>query len=118
MMERGYFSSNRPFDDPHNKKTDKKGKKVPPINDDLFYFELPPLLYSIEGTIRDEKSMQLVESAKVRIVGSDGGEFETYTNKQGFYRGIIQVERQEKGLELYRQVRDYYDSMVEILRAQ
>lgn len=86
MMERGYFSSNRPFDDPHNKKTDKKGKKVPPINDDLFYFELPPLLYSIEGTIRDEKSMQLVENAKVRIVGSDGKEYETYTNKQGFYR--------------------------------
>lgn len=94
MMERGYFSSNRPFDDPHNKKTDKKGKKVPPINDDLFYFELPPLLYSIEGTVRDEKSMQLIEGAKVRIVGSDGKEYETYTNKQGFYRfGQDQVMR-------------------------
>ncbi len=94
MLERGFFSSNRPFDDPHNKKTDKKGKKVPPINDDLFYFELPPLLYSIEGTIRDEKSMQLVENAKVRIVGSDGKEFETYTNKQGFYRfGQNQIMR-------------------------
>jgi len=94
MMERGYFSSNRPFDDPHSKKTDKKGKKVPPINDDIFYFELPPLLYSIEGTIRDEKSMQLVEHAKVRIVGSDGKEYETYTNKQGFYRfGQDQIMR-------------------------
>ncbi len=86
MMERGYFSSNRPFDDPHSKKTDKKGKKTALINDDLYYFELPPLLYSIEGTVRDEKSMQLVDHAKVRIVGSDGKEFETYTNKQGFYR--------------------------------
>ncbi|MCR4829753.1 MAG: OmpA family protein [Bacteroidales bacterium] len=85
MMERGYFSSNRPFEDPHNKKTDKKGVKTIPINDDLYYFELPPLLYTIEGTIRDEKSMQLVSGAKVRIVGSDGAEFETYTNKQGFY---------------------------------
>jgi len=94
MMERGYFSSNRPFDDPHSKKTDKKGKKVPPINDDLFYFELPPLLYSIEGTIRDEKSMQLIENAKVRIVGSDGSEYEAYTNKQGFYRfGVDQIRR-------------------------
>ncbi|MBQ6097587.1 MAG: OmpA family protein, partial [Bacteroidales bacterium] len=73
---------------------DKKGKKVPPINDDLFYFELPPLLYSIEGTIRDEKSMQLVENAKVRIVGSDGSEFETYSNKQGFYRfDVTQIKR-------------------------
>lgn len=94
MLERGFFSSNRPFDDPHNKKTDKKGKKVPPINDDLFYFELPPLLYSIEGTIRDEKSMQLVENAKIRIVGSDGSEYETYSNKQGFYRfGVEQIKR-------------------------
>lgn len=94
MMERGYFSSNRPFTDPHNKKTDKKGKKTPPINDDLFYFELPPLLYSIEGTIRDEKSMQLVEGAKVRIVGSNNTEFETYTDKQGFYRfDVTQIKR-------------------------
>lgn len=85
MMERGYFSSNRPFEDPHSKKTDKKGVKTAPVNDDLFYFELPPLLYTIEGTIRDEKSMQLVNQAKVKIVGSDGSSYETYTNKQGFY---------------------------------
>lgn len=86
MLERGYFSSNRPFTDPQNKQTDKKGKKTPPINYDLYYFELPPLLYTIEGTIRDEKSMQLVENAKVKIVGSNNTAFETYTNKQGFYR--------------------------------
>lgn len=85
MMERGFFSSNRPFDDPHSKKTDKKGIKTPPVNDDLFYFELPPLLYTIEGTIRDEKSMQLIEGAKVKIIGSNNTQFETYTNKQGYY---------------------------------
>ena len=94
MLERGYFSSNRPFDDPHSKKTDKKGKKVAPINDDLFYFELPPLLYSIEGTVRDEKSMQLVKNAKVRIVGSNNTQFETYTDKNGFYRfDVTQIKR-------------------------
>ena len=38
-------------------------------------------------------------------------------NKQGFYRSIIQLEKQERGLELYRQVRDYYEKMVEILRS-
>ena len=85
MMERGYFSSNRPFSDPHSKKTDKKGVKTPPVNYDLFYFELPPLLYTIEGTVRDEKSMQLVEHAKVKIVGSNGTSYETYTDKRGFY---------------------------------
>ena len=108
MMERGYFSSNRPFDDPHNKKTDKKGVKTPPINDNLYYFELPPLLYSIEGTIRDEKSMQLVEGAKVRIVGSDGGEFETYTNKQGFYRFDVDQIKRNVVYKMYISKVDYF----------
>ncbi|MDY5968751.1 MAG: OmpA family protein [Bacteroidales bacterium] len=84
--ERGYFSSNRPFEDPHNRKTDRKGKRRPPVNDDLYYFELPPLLYSIEGTVRDEKSMQLVKQAKIRIVGNNNTSFETYTDDNGFYR--------------------------------
>ncbi|MCQ2295221.1 MAG: OmpA family protein [Bacteroidales bacterium] len=86
MMERGYFSSNRPFEDPLNKNTDKKGKKLPLPTFNLFSFELPPLLYTIEGTVRDEKSMQLVKGAKVKLVGSDGSEAETYTDKKGFYR--------------------------------
>lgn len=86
MEERGYFSSNRPFEDPHNRKTKKKGKKIAPINDDIYYFQLPPLLYSIEGTVRDEKSMQLINNAKVRIVGNNNTSFETYTDKNGFYR--------------------------------
>ena len=86
MLERGYFSSNRPFEDPLNKNTDKKGKKIPLPNLNLFKFELPPLLYTIEGTVRDEKSMQLVKGAKVKIVGSDGSEAETYTDKKGHYK--------------------------------
>lgn len=85
MLERGYFSSNRPFDDPLNKNTDKKGKKIPLPTLNLFSFELPPLLYTIEGTVRDEKSMQLIKGAKVKIVGSDGSEAETYTDKKGHY---------------------------------
>lgn len=94
MMERGYFSSNRPFDDPHNPKIDLKGKKIGQLHDDLFYFELPPLLYSIEGIVRDEKSMQLVDGARILLVGSDGSENEVYTNKKGFYRfGTDQVKR-------------------------
>ena len=94
MLERGYFSSNRPFDDPHNPKIDYKGRKIGQLHDDLFYFELPPLLYSIEGTVRDEKSMQLVDGARILLVGSDGSENEVYTNKKGFYRfGTDQVKR-------------------------
>ena len=86
MMERGYFSSNRPFEDPLNRNTDKKGKKLPLPNLNLFSFELPALQYTIEGTVRDEKSMQLVKGAKVKLVGSDGSEAETYTDKKGHYK--------------------------------
>lgn len=38
-------------------------------------------------------------------------------NKQGFYRNIIQIEKQERGLELYHKVRDHYEAMVEILHS-
>lgn len=106
--ERGYFSSNRPFDDPHNKETQKKGKKIPPINDDLYYFTLPPLLFSIQGTVRDEKSMQLVEKAKVKLVGSDGKEYETYTDKKGFYRFDIDKVKHNVVYKMYVSKVDYF----------
>lgn len=88
FLERGYFASNRTVADPH-KKEDKDVNtrtKYKPINDDLFYFELPPLLYSIEGIVRDEKSMQLLPETKIKLVGSDGSETETYTDGGGKYR--------------------------------
>ena len=108
MEERGYFSSNRPFADPHGKTTDKKGKQTPPINDDLFYFELPPLLYSIEGTVRDEKSMQLIENAKVRLVGSNNTQYETYTNKEGFYRFDNTLVKKDVVYKMYLSKVDYF----------
>ena len=88
FLERGYFASNRTVADP-DKKEDKDVNtrtKYKPINDDLFYFELPPLLYSIEGIVRDEKSMQLLPETKIKLVGSDGSETETYTDGGGKYR--------------------------------
>lgn len=108
MMERGYFSSNRPFEDPLNKNTDKKGKKVPLPTFNLFSFELPPLLYTIEGTVRDEKSMQLVKGAKVKIVGSDGSEAETYTDKKGFYKFNSSQVRGQVVYKMYLSKVDYF----------
>ncbi|MBQ9473587.1 MAG: PD40 domain-containing protein [Bacteroidales bacterium] len=108
MLERGYFSSNRPFDDPHNRNIDNKGKMVAPINDNLYYFELPPLLYTLEGTIRDEKSMQLMENVKVRIVGSDGRQYETYTDKKGFYRFENDKIRRNVIYKIYLSKVDYF----------
>ena len=109
MMERGYFSSNRPFADPLNKNTDKKGKKIPAVPTmNLFSFELPPLLYTIEGTVRDEKSMQLIKGAKVKIVGSDGSEAETYTDKKGFYKFNNSQVRGQVVYKMYLSKVDYF----------
>lgn len=108
MMERGYFSSNRPFEDPLNKNTDKKGKKVPLPTLNLFSFQLPPLLYTIEGTVRDEKSMQLIKGAKVKIVGSDGSEAETYTDKKGFYKFNNSQVKGQVVYKMYLSKVDYF----------
>ena len=108
-MERGYFSSNRPFDDPLNRNTDKKGKKLPQVFDlNNFSFELPALQYTIEGTVRDEKSMQLVKGAKVKLVGSDGSEAETYTDKKGFYKFDNSQVRGQVVYKLYFSRVDYF----------
>ena len=108
MLERGYFSSNRPFEDPLNKNTDKKGKKVPLPTLNLFKFELPPLLYTIEGTVRDEKSMQLIKGAKVKIVGSDGSEAETYTDKKGHYKFNTSQVKGQVVYKMYFSKVDYF----------
>ena len=108
LMERGFFSSNRPFEDPLNRNTDKKGKKVPLPTLNLFSFELPALQYTIEGTVRDEKSMQLIKGAKVKLVGSDGSETETYTDKKGFYKFDNSQVRGQVVYKLYFSRVDYF----------
>lgn len=112
MMERGYFTSNRSVPDPH-KREDKDVNtrtKYKPINDDLFYFELPPLLYSIEGIVRDEKSMQLLPDTKIRLVGSDGTETETYTDKKGKYRFGTDVIKHEVIYKMYISRLNYFST--------
>ena len=109
ILERGYFSSNRPFADPHNRLLANQSKgKTAPINDDLFYFELPALNYSIEGTVRDEKSMQLMQDVRVKLVGSDGTEHETVTDRRGHYKFDSTIVRREVVYKLYLSKKNYY----------
>lgn len=68
--ESGYFSSNR---------AGGVG------GDDIYSFYRAPLLFSLKGTVRDDKSMQLVEGAKVKLIGSDKTSVETRTNRNGEY---------------------------------
>ncbi|MDL2297181.1 OmpA family protein [Bacteroidales bacterium OttesenSCG-928-B11] len=69
-MDKGYFSSNRP------------GGRG---GDDIYYFVLRPLVYSISGFVRDEATLQYIDGATVEISGSDGSLYTTKTDVKGYY---------------------------------
>ncbi len=113
ILERGYFSSNRVVDDPHNakKRNENRGKKNEgplPINDNIFYFELPGLNYAIQGTVRNEKSMQLMNRVHVKLVGSDGTEVDTYTDRKGFYSFDSTIVRHDVVYKMYLSKTGFY----------
>ncbi|MBW6490268.1 MAG: OmpA family protein [Lentimicrobium sp.] len=68
--EQGYFSSNR------------KGGRG---GDDIYHFNNPPLVFTLQGTIKDELTLQFVPMATVRLVGSDGTSVDAKTDPKGFY---------------------------------
>ncbi len=71
--ERGYFSSAR------------KGRG----NDEIYLFVLPPLKFSVEGEVRDEKTDELLADAVVKSIGSDGSQLETTTGEDGFFKFML-----------------------------
>jgi peptidoglycan-associated lipoprotein len=68
--EWGYLSSNR------------KGTKG---NEDIWYFIEPPLLFTLSGTVKDDRTLFTIKDAEVNLVGSNGISVTTRTNDQGFY---------------------------------
>lgn len=69
-MAKGYFSSNRP------------GGKG---GDDIYYFLLRPIVYTLSGKIRDKNNGQYMDAVDVEIVGSDGTSYKTTTDIKGYY---------------------------------
>lgn len=69
--ERGYFSSNR------------EGTKG---SDDIWSFVLPPLIFSITGTVSDCKNKDAIAAVVVKLLGSDGSSVETKTDAEGKYK--------------------------------
>jgi peptidoglycan-associated lipoprotein len=69
-MAKGYFSSNRP------------GGKG---GDDIYYFLLRPIVYTLSGRIRDKNNGQYMDAVDVEIVGSDGTSYKTTTDVKGYY---------------------------------
>ncbi len=68
--EWGYLSSNR------------KGTRG---KEDIWYFIEPPLLFTLSGTVTDDRTLLFIEDATVNLVGSDGVSVATKTNDKGYY---------------------------------
>lgn len=67
----GFFTSNR------------KGGRG---GDDILAFVVPPIEFTLSGTIKDEKSLQLVAGVAVKLTGSDGKTIQAITNPKGEYQ--------------------------------
>ncbi len=74
--ETGFFSSNR-----------KRGR-----DDDIYSFNIPPVEFTMTGTITNDRTLQYVEGANVEMVGSNGTSVSTRSSESGVYMfGISQV---------------------------
>jgi len=74
-LERGFFSSSR------------KGRG----NDELFSFVLPPLIFAVNGVVKDEKTDQVLPGSVVKSVGSDGITIESTTGDDGTFRFMLKT---------------------------
>lgn len=70
-VEKGYFSSNR---------AGGKG------GDDIYYFFLRPIVYTLAGFVKDAANLQPIDGAEVEIIGSDGTSYKTKTDVKGYYK--------------------------------
>jgi len=68
--EEGYFSSNRP------------GGKG---GDDIYSFVVPPLLFTLEGTVTDDRTLQPLQGALVKLNGTNGKTLQYNTDEKGKY---------------------------------
>jgi peptidoglycan-associated lipoprotein len=68
--EQGFFTSTRPGG---------KGR------DDIYFFIIPPVYFTLEGIVTDDRTLQPVAQAIVRIVGTNGRAIEDKTDDKGHY---------------------------------
>ena len=68
--EMGFFTS------------DRKGGRG---KTDIYEFWLPEIVFTLEGTIKDNQTLAYIKDAKVVLSGSDGSRLQTTTDARGFY---------------------------------
>ena len=81
--ERGFFISNR----------DAKNNG---LDDDIYYFIEPPVLFTLNGTVKNINSLQFVEGADVKITSLNGSKYTTKSSNLGtFMFTNSQIKRNE-----------------------
>jgi len=68
--EEGLFASNRPGG---------KGR------DDIYSFVIPPVYFTLEGTVTDDRSLLPVQGADIRVTGTNGRNFKYTSDEKGHY---------------------------------
>tara|TARA_R110001592_G_scaffold58067_2_gene176295 strand:+ start:9780 stop:11783 length:2004 start_codon:yes stop_codon:yes gene_type:complete len=75
--------------------------------DDIWQFYLPPMLFSLEGIVKDVETEAPLANAKVKLVGTDGSSTETITDENGSFSFI------ENGAARYINPETSYSILVE-----
>jgi len=71
VQDKGFFCSNR------------NGGRG---GDDIYSFYLPPIIFTLQGVVKDAESKAVIVGAKVKLVGSDGTSIEDSTDATGSYK--------------------------------
>lgn len=74
--ERGVFSSTR------------KGRG----NDEIYTFELPPLVFNVTGLVKDEKTGTPIPSSTVQLIASDGSNLQAETGSGGDFKFALKPD--------------------------
>ncbi len=51
--------------------------------DDIWEFYLPPMLFALEGIVKDVETSKALANAKIKLIGTDGSSAETTTDENG-----------------------------------
>lgn len=95
VQEKGFFTSNR------------NGGRG---GDDIYSFFLPPLIYTLQGVVKDSETKQVIKGAKVKLVGSDGTSIEDSTDATGSYKFDKTQILANTSYELFVTKPDYFSS--------
>ncbi len=98
--EEGFFCSNRSI---YENIRSKGG-------DDIYHFVIPPLEFTLSGVIKDDRSLQYIEAAVVKMVGSDGSSISTKTNSIGRYEFTKEQFRPNTTYELFISKDGYFST--------